>query len=300
MMPTLIVIAGPTASGKTRAAISLAKHLRCPIISADSRQFFKEMNIGTAKPNAEELSEAQHFFINNKSIDEEYSAGKFEQDALDLLAKLFEIHTYVLLVGGSGLYIDALVKGMDDLPKNAELRETLNKRLKVEGFESLRAELEEIDSVYYRQCDNQNPHRVVRALEIIHSSGKKMGEQLTFQQKKRPFDVKYIVLDLPREVLYERINQRVDNMIKSGLLEEVESLIRFKHKNALQTVGYQEIFDFFENKIDLDTAINLVKQNSRRYAKRQITWFKRIPETFWLDPEEFNNPSLILSKIGLS
>jgi len=299
-MPTLIVIAGPTASGKTRAAISLAKHLRCPIISADSRQFFKEMNIGTAKPNAEELSEAQHFFINNKSIDEEYSAGKFEQDALDLLAKLFEIHTYVLLVGGSGLYIDALVKGMDDLPKNAELRETLNKRLKVEGFESLRAELEEIDSVYYRQCDNQNPHRVVRALEIIHSSGKKMGEQLTFQQKKRPFDVKYIVLDLPREVLYERINQRVDNMIKSGLLEEVESLIRFKHKNALQTVGYQEIFDFFENKIDLDTAINLVKQNSRRYAKRQITWFKRIPETFWLDPEEFNNPSLILSKIGLS
>jgi tRNA dimethylallyltransferase len=299
-MPHLIVIGGPTASGKTAAAIQLANFLNCPILSADSRQFFKEMSIGTAKPTKDELAQAQHFFIDNKSIEEDYSAGQFEKDALDLLDEIFKTHKYAILVGGSGLYIDALCKGMDDLPKDPEIRAFYNAKFEAEGIEGLQEELNKLDPEYYSSCDNQNPVRLIRALEIITISGKKMHEHHSHSEKKRPFSCHHIVLTWPREVLYERINQRVDIMIESGLLEEVKSLLPYREKNALQTVGYQELYDYLDGKIDLKRAIELIKQNSRRYAKRQITWFKRNSEALWVLPEEFKQPHELLAKQGLA
>lgn len=299
-MSHLIVIGGPTASGKTAAAIQLANYLNCPILSADSRQFFREMSIGTAKPTQEELAQAQHYFINNKSIEEEYSAGQFEKEALELLEVIFKSHQYAILVGGSGLYIDALCKGMDDLPKNPEIRAFFNNKFQVEGIEALQEELKNLDPEYFESCDNQNPIRLIRALEIIQLSGKKMIEQHSHTAKTRPFTCHYLVLDWPRETLYDRINGRVDLMMQCGLLAEVQSMLPYREKNALQTVGYQEIFDYLSGEIDLKRAVDLIKQNSRRYAKRQITWFKRNPEALWIQPEEFNRPKDVLAKLGLA
>jgi tRNA dimethylallyltransferase len=298
-MPRLIVIGGPTASGKTHAAIQLAKFLNCSILSADSRQFFKEMSIGTAKPTVQEINQVTHYFIDNLSIEQDYSAGQFEKEALDLLDKLFKNNEYAILVGGSGLYIDALCKGMDDLPKDPKIRKQLNQKLESEGIEALQEELKLLDSEYYDSCDNQNPVRLIRAIEIIQISGKKMAEHHTHTQKKRPFTCHHLVLDWQREMLYERINKRVDIMMQQGLVEEVQALLPYRQKNALQTVGYQEIFDFLDKKIDLDRAVELIKQNSRRYAKRQITWFKRNPDALWLHPSEFENPKGVLERLKI-
>lgn len=299
-MPHLIVIGGPTASGKTKAAIRLALYLKCPILSADSRQFFREMSIGTAKPSTEELAQAQHYFIDNKSIEEDYSAGEFEKEALMLLEQIFTQHNHAILVGGSGLYIDALCKGIDDLPKDAQVRAHLNDILKTQGLEVLQQELKEKDPDYYEICDYQNPIRVIRALEIIEISGKKMNEQHSHQSKKRPFQSHSLVLDWPREKLYERINQRVDLMLEQGLVDEVKALLPYRQKNALQTVGYQEIFEYLDGNIDLNRAVELIKQNSRRYAKRQVTWFKRNPDALWVNPEDFENPEKLLELLGLT
>jgi tRNA dimethylallyltransferase len=297
-MRKLFVIGGPTASGKTKAAIALAKHLKCPILSADSRQFFREMNIGTAKPSEEELAQAEHYFIDDRLIDEDFSAGAFEREALILLDELFLKHEYVILVGGSGLYIDAVCKGMDELPKSDELRETLNAIFQREGLNALQEELKERDPMYFENCDNQNPIRVIRALEIIRLTGKTMDAVFAQQGSKRNFSTQMFVLDLPRNELYERINLRVDFMMEQGLIKEAEQLIPFKYKNALQTVGYKELFDYFDGKIDLERAVALIKQNSRRYAKRQITWFKRYENAIWVHPKDFENLELLLERIA--
>jgi tRNA dimethylallyltransferase len=294
-MPELIVIGGPTASGKTKAAIQLAKFLNCPILSCDSRQFFREMSIGTAKPTKEELSQARHFFIDHKSIEEAYSSGEFEKDALLLLEELFQAHKHVILVGGSGLYIDAVCKGMDKLPKSQKLRDQLNAELAAYGLGYLQNQLKRLDPDYYQQCDIQNPIRIIRALEIIRLSGKTIAENWSQKFEIRPFSVRYVVLNLPREELYRRINQRVELMLEQGLLQEAKSLERYKHKNALQTVGYQELFDYFEGKITLQRAIELIKQNSRRYAKRQITWFKRYENALWVHPNKFEDQEFLSS-----
>ena len=295
-MAHLIVIGGPTASGKTKAAIALAKYLNCPILSADSRQFFREMNIGTAKPTLEELAQAQHFFIDNKSVAEDYSSGDYEREALDLLRQLFQDNPYVILVGGSGLYIDAVCKGMDQLPKSDEVRAELNEIFEIHGLAPLQEELKKRDPTYFSKCDFQNPIRVIRALEIIRLSGLTMEENFSKNHVQRFFQSTFFVLDLPRAELYERINIRVDLMINQGLLHEVMSLEPYRNKNALQTVGYKELFDFLEGKTDLNRAIELIKQNSRRYAKRQITWFKRYDEALWVHPREFDNISQFENK----
>ena len=288
-MAILIVIGGPTASGKTKAAIALAKKLSCPILSADSRQFFREMTIGTAKPNDQELQQAQHYFINNKSIEEDYSAGIFEEEAQQLLNELFQKHQYVILVGGSGLYIDALCLGMDQLPKSPEFRHALNQIFLTQGLEVLQKELKRTDPEYYEKCDIQNPIRVIRALEIMRLTNLKMRDVLSQNKKPKNFKTLFFVLDLEREELYERINLRVNEMIEHGLIEETEKLLLFKEKHALQTVGYKELFDYHEGKHDLQQAISLIKQNSRRYAKRQITWFKRYKDAIWIKPTAFDN-----------
>lgn len=286
---TLIMVVGPTAVGKTAMAIRLANHFNTAIISADSRQFYREMSIGTAKPDAEELAQAPHYFIDSHSIREDYSAGDFERDALVLLADLFKEHDTVIGVGGSGLFVRALCEGLDDLPKAPEeMREALNNRLRIEGLKSLQAYLQEIDPEYYAKADIDNPQRVVRAIEVFESSGKPMSHFLKNQSPKRPFRIITVGLNMDRADLYERINNRVDLMLEEGLMGEVQSLIEFRNKPALLTVGYAELFDYFEGKLSWVEAIDLIKQNSRRYAKRQITWFKKYGETTWFLPQQFD------------
>lgn len=275
-MKELIVICGPTASGKTELAIQLAQKLNTVIISADSRQFFKEMNIGTAKPSKEELSQVKHYFINSHTILENYSAGNFEEDALNLLSKLFKKHNQVILVGGSGLYIKAVCEGFDDLPKsNLTIRDQLKKRLQSEGLSALYAELQNKDPEYASQINENNKQRILRALEVIAISGKPFSSFRQKNRNKRNFECKKILIDWDRQKLYDRINHRVDVMLENGLEEEARQLYSQKHLNALQTVGYQEFFDYFDGKISKQEAIRLIKRNTRRYAKRQLTWFRR-------------------------
>lgn len=281
---TLIVVAGPTAVGKTAAAIRLAQHYNTAIISADSRQFFKEMSIGTAKPDANELATAKHYFVDSHSITEDFSVGDFEREALQLLDELFKTHDVVILAGGSGLYINAVCHGFDDLPKPAEgVRERLNDELENNGIEFLQEKLKAADPEYYAQVDLNNPRRLVRALEVFETTGKPFSSYRVSAQNQRPFNIIKIALNMPREQLYERINRRVDIMIKQGLIEEVRSLLPFRHLNALNTVGYSEIFDYLDGKTDRDTAVSLIKQNTRRFAKRQLTWFGRDKEMTWVD-----------------
>jgi len=284
--PKLIVIAGPTASGKTAAAIALANKLNCPILSADSRQFFQEMTIGTAKPSQTELSKVQHVFIDHLSVFQDYSAGAFERDALHFLKAHFLQNKFAVLCGGSGLYIDALCYGMDDLPKDQKIRAHLNGEFDALGLQPLLQELHIKDPEYYALCDLQNHRRVIRALEVIRASGSKMSDHQSNAKIQRNFDIHYFVLDWQRDLLYERINKRVDIMMNNGLLEEAQALVDYKNKASLQTVGYQEIFDFMAGKHDLSRAVELIKQNSRRYAKRQITWFKKNPDAIWLHCQE--------------
>jgi tRNA dimethylallyltransferase len=285
----LLVLLGPTAVGKTDLSIEIAKHFQTSIISADSRQFFKEMNIGTAKPTKEQLEAVPHFFIDFLSIHENFDAFLFEEQALALLNKLFETNKIVIVSGGSGLYIDALCKGLDDLPEpKAGLREELIQLHQQKGLSHLQELLLEKDPEYYGQVDLKNPQRLIRALEVCITTGKPFSSFRKRVPRTRGFKIIYIGLSRQREELYQRINQRVDAMIEEGLLEEVEGLKDFGHLNALQTVGYREFFEYFNGTSDLEATIEKVKQNTRRYAKRQLTWFRKNPETKWFHPEEKN------------
>lgn len=278
----LIVIAGPTASGKTSLAVDLAKELDTVIISADSRQFYKELSIGTAKPTKEEMQGVEHYFINSHSIHSPLSAGAFEKEALSLLEKLFKKYPKIILVGGSGMFLKALTHGTDQLPSDPEVREKWNKLYEEKGITYLQEHLNKLDPERFINIDHKNPIRLIRNIEIIEVSGKKVSEQLGENISNRSFESHYFILDHPREVLYERINQRVDQMIENGLLDEVKKLQPYKKLQSLNTVGYKELFDYLEGVNDLDTAIFLIKQNTRRYAKRQLTWFRKIEDATWI------------------
>ncbi len=295
-MKKLVVIAGPTASGKTSLSIRLALHYQSEILSADSRQFFRKMDIGTAKPSKEELEKVPHHFINSLEIDEKYNVGRFEEDALKKTSLLFDNYDILFLTGGSGLYIDALCKGIDDLPETEiSVREELNRIRKTEGIEALQKKLLETDPEYYSQTDLNNPHRLIRALEVSIITGCKYSSFRKNISKERDFITKKIGLLIDRAELYNRINLRVDAMIKNGLVKEVQTLLPYRNANSLQTVGYKEIIEYLDNKISLDEAIENIKQNTRNYAKRQMTWFRRDKEIHWFEPEEFER---ICSFIG--
>lgn len=283
--PRLISIVGPTAVGKTAKAIELAEILGTEILSADSRQFYREMTIGTAKPSADELARVKHHFIDTHTVTDFYSAGAFERDAVDLLAQLFETHDTVVITGGSGLYLKAVWQGFDEMPEVEEgVRDQLNEEYATAGLEPLLAELKAADPLYYEQVDRHNHQRVIRALEVIRSTGMPFsGFRQNQPTVERPFTNVKIGLEMEREQLYTRIDQRMDAMIAAGLFEEAERLYPHRHMNALQTVGYKEIFDYLEGKYDKAEAIRLLKRNSRRYAKRQLTWFKADAEIIWLD-----------------
>lgn len=283
----LLVIAGPTAVGKTKLAIELAKHYNTVILSADSRQFYKEMNIGTAKPSDEELKEAKHYFINNKSVGELFGAGHYEKEAIALLEELFNEHELVIVAGGSGLYIDALLNGVDEFEEVPEpYRNQLNEEFKTSGINELQKELQSKDPDYFNKVDIQNPQRVIRALEVIRYTGKPFSSFLKQNQTIRNFTPIKILLNTAREKLYDNINKRVDNMMREGLLEEVKQLTAYKQVNALKTVGYKEMFDHLDGHLTLEEAIAKIKQHTRNYAKRQITWFKHQDEFEEFQPEE--------------
>lgn len=286
---TLIVIAGPTAVGKTAAAIEVAKHFNTVVVSADSRQFFREMSIGTAKPSAEELAQVKHYFINSHSITEPFSVGDFERECLLLLDELFKVHDHVVLAGGSGLYIKAICEGFDDLPTaDPAIREKLNLELEQKGLNYLQEKLKLADPVYYNQVDLGNPQRIIRALEVFESTGNPISSYRQATINKRPFHIIKLALNMPREVLYRRINDRVDVMLQQGLLAEVASLLPYRHLNALSTVGYAEIFDYMDGIITLDKAVEMIKQNTRRFAKRQLTWFRKDQQFIWFDAGAVN------------
>lgn len=289
---TLISVVGPTAIGKTSLAIALANYYNTEIISCDSRQFFKEMKIGTAVPSNEELSQAKHHFIQNISIHDKYSVGDFERDGLSFLDDFFKQHDNCIMVGGSGLYEKAITVGFDSFPDvDPSVREKLNSELEEFGIEKLQQELYQVDPSYYQEVDIQNKQRVIRALEIYRGSGFPFSHFRNQDLNKRPFNIIKIGLELPREEMYDRINRRVDIMLDEGLLEEAKKLFPLKDLNALQTVGYRELFDYFDHKIDLDFAIEEIKKNTRRFAKRQMTWFKKDEAVNWFSP---NNEEKII------
>lgn len=279
----LLTVVGPTAIGKTALGILLAKHYKTEIISADSRQFFKEMEIGTAVPSKEELQAVPHHFIQHKSIFDPYSVGDFEKEAISFLEELFKNHDITVMVGGSGLYVDAVVSGLDEFPEvDPIIRENLNQRLEEEGLESLQNELKIHDPEYYKIVDLENPHRLIRALEVSITAKKPYSSFLDQQKPKRSFRALYIGLDAPREVIYSRINARVDLMMEYGLLEEAKKLHAHKHLNALQTVGYKELFEYLDGHCPLEHAISEIKKNTRRFAKRQLTWLRKNESILWI------------------
>ncbi|MBA5628334.1 tRNA (adenosine(37)-N6)-dimethylallyltransferase MiaA [Moheibacter lacus] len=284
---TLIVITGPTAIGKTGLAVFIAKQLKTEIISFDSRQFYKEMNIGTAVPTKDELAEVPHHFIHNLSIHEDYTVGDFEQDALKKLEELFQKYDSLVMVGGSGMFEKAVTEGLDEFPNvDPKIREELNQEFEIFGIEKLQEEVKNSDPDYYQQVDLNNHHRLIRALEIIRETGKPFSSFRINKSAERNFNIIKIGLELPREEIYERINRRVDLMMENGLLEEVKSLYEFKHLNSLQTVGYRELFDYLDGKIDFDFAVSEIKKNSRRYAKRQLTWYRKDENIHWFSPDK--------------
>ncbi|BDS13369.1 tRNA (adenosine(37)-N6)-dimethylallyltransferase MiaA [Aureispira anguillae] len=279
----LLVIEGPTASGKTALAIGLAQYFKAEILSCDSRQFFKEMTIGTAKPTTEELAAAVHHFVDCLSIEQAYNIGDFERDALSFLTTYYKEHDLAIMVGGSGLYSRAVCHGIDEYPAvDKGIREALNELLETKGIESLQEELAIADPIYYKKVDLSNPHRLIRALEICRGTGAPFSSFQGRNKVKRPFEVIKIGIDWDRAKLYERINLRVDLMLQNGLLEEAKSLYPKRHLNALQTVGYREFFDHFDGLTSLEEAIELVKRNTRRYAKRQLTWLRKETELHWV------------------
>ncbi len=287
MKPTLVIITGPTGIGKTDLSLEVASHFNTEIISADSRQMFREMKIGTAVPGEEILSRIRHHFIHSHSIQDSYTAGRFETDVMALLGSLFTKVTVVVMTGGSMLYLDAVCKGIDDLPSvDPELRSSLVSRYHEEGIESLRFELKRIDPVYYRQVDLHNPKRLLHALEISIMAGKPYSELRTHPHKQRDFRIIKIGLTAERELIYDRINERVDRMVSGGLEEEARSLMAYRTNNALNTVGYREWFDFFDGKCSREAAIEQIKSNTRRYARKQLTWFRKDPLLVWFDISE--------------
>ena len=292
----LISIVGPTAIGKTALSIKLANHFNTQIISADSRQFFKEMSIGTAAPTKEELAAAKHHFIHNKSITEDYNVGAFEKEAINQIALLHKTHNVVIMVGGSGLYVDAVTNGLDYFPEvDKSIRTQLNTQLETEGLKTLQLKLKTLDEQSYNTIKIDNPQRVIRALEICIGSGQPYSSFLNKDKNKRPFKTITVGLEADRDVIYDRINKRVDIMIANGLIKEVESLLPFKNLNSLNTVGYKELFNYLDKTWTLEFAISEIKKNSRRFAKRQLTWFRRKPETLWFD---YQTPlSAIITKI---
>ncbi|MFZ3563990.1 tRNA (adenosine(37)-N6)-dimethylallyltransferase MiaA [Tenacibaculum finnmarkense] len=284
MKNTLITIVGATAIGKTALSIKLAQHFNCSIISCDSRQFFKEMSIGTAVPSSEELEAAPHHFIQNRSVFEEYSVGQFEKDALAKLDELFTENPVQIMVGGSGLYIDAVLKGLDYFPEvDASIREKLTKELEENGIEKLQEQLKELDIETYNTITIDNPHRVMRALEVCIGSGKTYSSFKNKPKAPRNFEVIKIGLTADRQIMYDRINKRVDIMLENGLLEEAKKMQAHKGLTALKTVGYRELFEYFEGNFTKEFAIEEIKKNTRRFAKRQGTWFRRDTQINWFD-----------------
>ncbi|GAB5556315.1 MAG: tRNA (adenosine(37)-N6)-dimethylallyltransferase MiaA [Schleiferiaceae bacterium] len=288
--PTLVAVLGPTASGKTALSIEIAKFLRTEIISCDSRQFYRELAIGSAPPSAEELSEAPHHFIADRSAANELSAGQFAREATQVVSDVFSrCNDHAVLVGGSGLFADALMYGFDEMPSIPEsFREELNDQYRNEGLESLLKELKEKDAAYYDLVDRKNPVRIIRALEIIRHTGNPFSQYRKQSEgpKKSPYHLEKIAIDWDREALYDRINHRVDLMMEAGLLEEVKSLLPYRHLQSLNTVGYSELFAYLEGDIDLDFAVSEIKKNTRRFAKRQLTWLRKDSGIFWVKPDD--------------
>ena len=299
MQKTLISIIGSTGIGKTKLAIEMAKHFGTEIISCDSRQFFKEMKIGTATPTDEELAQALHHFIGHLSVLDYYSIGQYEEDALEKIEEIFEDKDFAVLVGGSMMYEKAVVEGLNDLPEaNAENQEKLQKILDEEGLEKLQEILKNLDEEYYNVVHKENPRRLLRAIDVIWKTGRKYSEIIAEPKHKRDFKVMRIGVTAPREIMYERINLRVDKMLENGLIDEVKSLTKYQKLVPLQTVGYTEIFKYLEGTWDLDFAVEEIKKNSRRYAKRQETWNRKVENVTWL-PYDYSEEQLheILSKI---
>lgn len=285
--PLLIVLLGPTGVGKTQTSLSLASSFNCPIISSDSRQIFKELSIGTAAPTTSDLEAAKHYFIHTHSIFDTYSAGEYEQDVLGLLEDLYKTKPVALLVGGSMMYIDAVCNGMDEIPSiDTETREFWLKEYNEKGLAHIQQKLFDLDPVHYNEVDLLNPKRIIHALEVCSVAGVPFSSLRSGRKKERPFEVVKIGLIRPRPDLYQRINTRVDEMMKEGLLEEAKPLFEFRNLNSLNTVGYKEIFSYLEGSITLDEAIELIKRNSRHYAKRQMTWFRRDPLIQWFHPDQ--------------
>ncbi len=290
------MIAGPTAVGKTAVAIDLAKTLDTEVVSADSRQLYREMTIGTAKPTQQELSEIRHHFINTRSINEDYDAAQFGAEALQVIHTILEQKKYAILCGGSGLYIKAVCEGFDDIPEVPdEIRSELMQGFEANGITWLQQKMITLDPLHLADIDPQNPHRLIRALEVKIGTGKSISSFRRKEKIAHNFEIIKIGLELPREELYERIDLRMDKMIAEGLFDEAKSLYPYRAKNALQTVGYQEVFDFIDKKHDYEEAVRLLKRNSRRYAKRQLTWFKRDLEMKWFRPDQ---PEALLNYIA--
>ena len=290
MKKTLIVITGPTAVGKTACCLDIAKHYGLPIINADSRQIFQELRIGTARPTEEQMQKVKHYFVGTLRLNDYYSASLFEQQVLALLEQLFQTHDYALMAGGSMMYIDAVCDGIDDIPTIDDVtRETMKRRLKEEGLEALCEALKRLDPDYYEIVDRQNPRRVIHALEICTMTGKTYTSFRKREKRERPFEIIKIGLNRPREELYTRINQRVDQMMADGLLDEARQLYPLKGLNALNTVGYKELFDYFDGRWSLEEAVERIKGNTRRYARKQLTWFKKDERIRWYHPDDQNN-----------
>lgn len=287
MEKTLIVITGPTAVGKTALCLDIAKHFNIPVINADSRQIYKELKIGTARPSNKQMGEVKHYFVGTLGMEDYYSASLYEQQVLQLLDELFKTSDYALLAGGSMMYIDAVCNGIDDIPTvDDETRATMKKRLLMEGLGSLCEELKRLDPEYYEIVDKQNPRRVVHALEICVMTGKPYSSFRKQEKKQRPFRIIKIGLTRPREELYKRINRRVDKMMKDGLLEEAQAMYERRELNALNTVGYKELFEYLKGKWTLHEAVERIKGNTRRYARKQLTWFKKDEQIRWFHPDD--------------
>ena len=284
----LLVVVGPTAIGKTALAIDLAQYFSTEIVSADSRQFFQEMDIGTAKPSANELAAVPHHFVNSHSINTFFSTGDFEKQALEKIDTLFNVHEQLVMVGGSGLYINAVCNGLDELPDtDLTIRADLKEKFATEGIEAIKQQLAVVDPEFYARVDQANPQRMIRGLEFFLSTGEKLSTYQTNHKKDRPFKQIKIGLNTDREKLYTRINHRVDLMMDAGLLAEVQRLLPYRHLNALNTVGYSELFDHLDGHSTLEQAVDAIKQNTRRFAKRQLTWFRRDPEITWFEPDAY-------------
>ncbi len=290
MKKTLLVIAGPTAVGKTALCVEMAKSLHTEIISADSRQFYQELSIGTAKPSLEEQGGVTHHFIDSHSIHDYFSPGDFEREALQVLTNLFETHEVVILTGGSGLYLKALMEGLDDMPDvDLDLRSDLMHRLEVEGLEKLYTNLQDVDPEYASKVDAQNPQRVVRALEVCLSTGKSYTSFRNQQKSDRPFELIKICLDRPREELYARIDARMDQMLEAGLMQEAKDFEAYQDRYALKTLGYKEVYGYFRGEYDETEMVRLLKRNSRHYAKKQLTWFRHQDDFEFVHPDQAFN-----------